>query len=86
MTKSNGSMVWEILFDQYMAVKSSHFWDCKYTNGSKDLVATGRISPCATYALNFVSAVLCKRKNVISPGAISPSNVPVSLLPVMFLP
>ena len=42
----------------------------------KDLVATGRISPCATYALNFVSAVLCKRKNVISPGAISPSNVP----------
>ena len=79
-------MVWEILFDQYMAVKSSHFWIANTPIDPKDLVATGRISPCATYALNFVSAVLCKRKNVISPGAISPSNVPVSLLPVMFLP
>ena len=35
MTKSNSSMVWEILFDQYMAVKSSHFRNCKYTNGTE---------------------------------------------------
>ena len=42
----------------------------------KDFVGTFRTSPSATYARSCVSAVLCRRKNVMSPGMMSPSSVP----------
>lgn len=32
VTKCNGTVVWEVLFDKYMAVEAAHFWDCENTD------------------------------------------------------
>ena len=42
----------------------------------KEWDGTFSTSPSATYARSWVSAVLWRRKNVMSPGAMSPSSVP----------
>ena len=32
VTEGNGSVVWEVLFDKYVAVEAAHFWNCENTD------------------------------------------------------
>ena len=32
VTECNGTVVWEALFDEPVAVEAAHFWDSEYTN------------------------------------------------------
>ena len=65
-----------VALDQYMTVESPISGIANTPMDPKERVATGSTSPCAMYARSLQSAVLCRRKNVISPGAMSPSSVP----------
>ena len=32
VAECNGTVVWEVLFDEYVAVEAAHFWDCENTD------------------------------------------------------
>ena len=32
VAEGNGTVVWEVLFDKYVAVEAAHFWDCENTD------------------------------------------------------
>ena len=32
VTECNSNVVWEVLFDEYVAVEAAHFWDCENTD------------------------------------------------------
>ena len=35
VTECNGTVVWEVLFDEYVAVEASHFWNSENTDTSE---------------------------------------------------
>ena len=32
VAECHGTVVWEVLFDEYVAVEAAHFWDCENTD------------------------------------------------------
>lgn len=61
MSECNRSVMRIILLNQNVTVETSHLMNGKYANASERTVATGRTSPCATYARSLLSEVDCRR-------------------------
>ena len=70
--------MWEILFNQHMAVKSSHFRNCKYTNGAEGTCCNRKnLSLCNVGSELTVSRALQTEERNISRCDISLYGIPL---------